>query len=373
MLVNILVGILAVIGGFVVLVVISLVVFYFMLVRRANRKVRLLIDRMEREGGRDVIDSDDYQEMDWPDDDVCIPPFTMELQPAEKLPWWDPALADKVTRKLQKADFKIVGDYVAASMDDSAKRFFLGEDGRIVAVLHQDPQMDEAYLEFYFEMVAGGRGGVGNPSSYTIALPAGAVGKYFEQSLTEGLRVVSKMLSEVRALVAAHPAKQMPPSEVVASFVQAYNDDMLAHIRKGGLTAKEIEEILIKRGEEPDEFMIGDIQTSWQQAIEEFLIDQSRRAAEQDDEGHDVLAVHDGSLAEYLADRMNDFLSNFLGQETDETESRLIELEQLLDRFPPREGIARFRPLLPQSVRFSLIEQLKLPVETDFYLLPEPK
>jgi len=46
------------------------------------------------------------------------------------------------------------------------------------------------------------------------------------------------------------------------------------------------------------------------------------------------------------------------------------ELESLLRLFSPREAIARLRPLLPESFRFNLVDQLRKPVEADLYLLP---
>ena len=80
--------------------------------------------------------------------------------------------------------------------------------------------------------------------------------------------------------------------------------------------------------------------------------------------------MHDGSLSAFLLNRFNDFYSHEVEVEPEELSRIMDELKTLLRLFKPREAIARFRPLLPESQRFSLIDQLRTPVEADLYLVP---
>ena len=112
------------------------------------------------------------------------------------------------------------------------------------------------------------------------------------------------------------------------------------------------------------------IQHDWQDAIEQFLVEQSPKGAEYFDDDAEVIAVHDGSLSKFLFDRFCDFYEGESEIEPQELLRIMNELQTLLQLFKPREAIARFRPLLPESLRFSLIDQLRKPVEADLYLLP---
>jgi hypothetical protein len=46
-----------------------------------------------------------------------------------------------------------------------------------------------------------------------------------------------------------------------------------------------------------------------------------------------------------------------------------LQLNQLLDRFPPRQAISRFCRLLPSACGLRLVDQLQQPVACDVYAL----
>ena len=383
MLIKILVGFLAIIGGLVVLVVIALFVGYFVFAYRMRKKIRSYLDaNFDRTiRGDDSSDHGNFYADDgWEFSDVEIPPMVIHLVQKEGVSWSRDKDVEKVlekaTRSLSRAGFKVVGDFCVRGEDDKLKRFFSDAQGQMMAVILYSPELPEPYVEFLFEKKVGGFVQVHNYPSNVYFAPHGMLEcQHIDKRISENVRVVSKMLGIALKLIEQNPAKPVLVEDVPRRYERFYADEMAWRIRKGGLDRDEIVEVFKAEGLEIDEEKINKVRNKWQFAIESFLIEQSRRAAEQDDDGHEVLAVHDGSNKSFLIDRLDGFLDAVADglEDMKEIDAERLrgELNQLLNRFSPREAISRFRAILPQSIRYSLIDQIKKPIETDLYLMPD--
>ena len=142
-----------------------------------------------------------------------------------------------------------------------------------------------------------------------------------------------------------------------------------------GVSEDEVCTALIAQGIEPSEEDVVEIQGQWQAAIEHHLLDFSSRALNEYHAGRSVLIVYEGSIASYLLRRVEEMLKGALATHDVASEEHNLqawtgELRELLQRFSPREAIARFRALLPRSARYTLIDQLDQPVSADLYILP---
>ncbi len=383
MLIKILVGFLAIIGGLVLLAVIALIVGYFVFAYRMRKKIRSYLDaNFDRTIGFD--DSSDHgnfgDENDWEFSNMEIPPMVIELVHKEGVSWSNHKEVEKVlekaSRSLTRSGFRYVGDFCVRGEDDKLKRFFMDVQGQMMAVILYSPELPEPYVEFLFEKKLGGFVQVHNYPSQVYFAPHGVLEcQHIDKRISENVRIITKMLGIATKRMEQHPAKPVIDEDVPRRYERFYADEMAWRIRRGGLNRDEIVEVFKAEGLEIDEEMINKVRDKWQFAIESFLIEQSRRAAEQDDDGREVLAVHDGSNKSFLVDRLDGFLdavSDGLDDIKDFDADRLrSELQQLLNRFSPREAISRFRAILPQPIRYSLIDQIKKPIETDLYLLPD--
>jgi hypothetical protein len=201
-----------------------------------------------------------------------------------------------------------------------------------------------------------------------VPLPNDAVGTHFKEDINEGLEFLSKMLKCANRLAEEHHALPVDRNNIQNFFEHAHALEMDWRITRGGLSKSEILQALDVSEDDANEVDIEDIQWNWQDAIEHFLIEQSVKGLQQVEESGEVIAVYDASSRTYLYQRLYDYYCGEWG--TDEFDKIATELESLLKKFNPREALARFRPLLPESMRYALIDQVRKPVEADLYLLP---
>ncbi len=367
MLIKILVGILAFIGAVVVLAIAALLIGYVVFAYRMQKKIRAFLDT---EG----LDIDAQLDDEYCTADVEIPPLTINLVPTDNPDWIEfGESVEKTLRILRRSHFKLIGDFHDEE-SDSPYRFLISDTGELIAFIHLSAHISQPYLELFAEKANGGYIRVHNFPSATMQAPSADTCRHFQEPLDQE-QTVRKILSCARKLVKAHTVKPVAESNVIKQFVKYFSDGIAFRIRRGGLSQEEIEATFRYAGLEIDQELIDRVRNSWQYAIENYLIEQSSKASQQDEEGYEVLAVHDGSNKSFLIERIDLFLV-MLGErlsnmkEVDIKQMR-EELIGLLNRFSPREAIARFRPILPQALRYSLIDQLKKPIEADLYLIPE--
>lgn len=382
MLLKIILAILASIGAIVVLAVTVIVVLYFIVVRRITLRVRQSLREFEAMQGGNEIDADYFRAIEGGvESEFEVPPMRIHLQRASPKIWMDEAgMAEagvteagvtEGAKWIESNGFEFVGDFLIEELPESRLKVFLSDDRWLVATIRQDQADDPAYTEFCFDLGHNQRGGVSNPPNATVPLPEGAIGEHFHDDFIDGVHVLPKMLERARELAEDHAALKVDRNKIEEFFEAAHATEMDMRIERGGLTAEEIRLALEHDQQSVSKSEIEDIQWDWQDAIEQFLVDQSPKGAECLDEDGEVVAVYDGSLSAFLLHRFNDFYSSEVDVEPEELLRIMGELETLLRLFKPREAIARFRPLLPESMRFSLIDQLHRPVEADLYLLPQ--
>ena len=370
MLLKIILAILATIGALVVLGIAVIMVLYFVVARRITLRVRQSLQEFEAMQGH-AIDADYCRSIDHEErSEFDVPPMRIHLKRTSQAIWVNEAGVEEGAKWIVLLGFEFVGDFLIEELPESRLKVFLSDDRWLVATIRQDHSDDPAYTEFCFDLGNNRRGGVSNPPHATVPLPEGAIGEHFQADFYDGVHILPKMLERARELAEENAALKVDRNQIEDFFEAAHAAEMDLRIERGGLTAEEIRCALEHDQQSVSKAEIEVIQRDWQGAIEQFLVEQSPKGAECYDEVGEVIAVHDGSLSAFLFDRFRDFFEDDCDIEPEELLRILGELENLLRLFKPREAIARFRPLLPESLRFSLIDQLRKPVEADLYLLP---
>ncbi len=371
----------ACIGIVLLLAIGAAVAWYIALVVHVNRRLQVP-SRADRIGGWTVPEDEGWaEEVGWVEDDEyggeadasLVPPMSIHLEsprrPMELLP-----VEKDAVEWLKRHGFQPCGMFVIEELGFEVMVTLTSPDRRVVAAVRRPSNGDESYVEFCFDLGDGRRGGVSNPPPETVRLSHDAVGKHFDGSLAEDLdSLLTRMWDACQRLLEEHQVRPIDPERVDAFYEEAHWNEMQYYIQRGGLSAEEIRAVLSAQGNEPTAEEIDQVQAEWQEAIEFHLIDFSSRGLEYYYEGGDVLIVYDGSVASYLMDRMRNFLADVPlddGLRESQILESLKELEALLQRFSPRDAVARFRALLPPSARYRLIDQINTPVEADLYLLP---
>ncbi len=365
MLLKIIVGILATIGAVVVIGIAAVIVLYFVVARRITTRVRQSLREFESLN-RGSIDADDVRHFD---DDVhfAVPPMRIQVRQAMKKIWNGESGVEECAKWIGLNGFELIGDFLINELPESRLKVFISVDSLLVAVIRQDDDATNPYVEFCFDLGDNRRGGVSNPPRSTIPLPDDAIGEHFDEDFYDGVHILPKMLQRARDLAVANGAIKVDRKRIAKFFESAHAAEMDARIERGGLTVEEIRAVLGEDQESLSEAEVEKIQWDWQESIEDFLVDLSLKSA---DETGELLAVYDGSLGSYLQERICDFYAMESNLEPRQLVRIKDELESLLQLFQPREAVARLRPLLPESLRFSLVDQLRKPVEADVYILP---
>jgi hypothetical protein len=371
LLLKIILAILATIGAIVVLGITIIFVLYFIVVRRISLRVRQSLRDFEAMQGGRAIDADFFRSVESVSESgFDVPPMRIHMHQASSEIWMNERVAAEGAQWIERNGFEYVGDFLIDELPESRLKVFLSEDRWLVATIRQDRANHPAYVEFCFDLGDNQRGGVSNPPTGTVPLPDGAIGEHFHENFSAGVEILPKMLERARELVEENDVVKVDRANIEEFFEAAHAAEMDLRIERGGLTADEIRLAFEHDHQSVSSAEIEVIQCDWQGAIERFLIEQSAKSVEHFDDSGEVVAVHDGSLSAFLLNRFNDFYSHEVEVEPEELSRIMDELKTLLRLFKPREAIARFRPLLPESQRFSLIDQLRTPVEADLYLLP---
>ncbi len=380
LLLKIILAILTTIGAIVVLGIAAIMVLYLLVARKITLRVRQSLRDFEAMQGDAAIDAHYFRSIEvGSNSELDIPPMRIHLQRASPVIWMDEGGVEEGAKWIQSQGFKLVDDFLIEELPESRLKVFLSDDRRLVATIRQDNAEDTAYVEFCFDLGNNQRGGVSNPPNSTVPLPGGAIGEHFDawqklpasvEDFQDGVHILPTMLTRARELAEENSALKVDCANIEEFFESAHAAEMDMRIERGGLTAEEIRLALEQDQQSVSKAEIEVIQGDWQDAIERFLVEQSRKGTEYIDESGEVVAVHDGSLSTFLFNRFSDFYISKDEVASEELSRIMDELETLLRLFKPREAIARFRPLLPESMRFSLIDQLRKPVEADLYLLP---
>ena len=362
-------GILAAIGGLVVMAIVVLIVAYFLLSWRLTNKLRQTVAGME-EILADSALADKYEEFFLPPQHGSVPPMRIHLRRLENSAWDDHALVHRIDQWLLQHSFRRLGDYVCDGLKGELYRVYLSDDQLLVAAIRDAGDDSEPFVEFSFDLGNSLRGGISNPSGLPLPVPSGAVGKYYSQQLSHDFEVLSRMWLDAKDLVDAHDVHAVDPQRITQYFEEAHAAHMDSRIASGGVSEAEIRAAFEAQGSQASREDIEEIQEEWQQAIEAHLLDFSPRGVEQHRAGREILIVHDASVGSYLVNRIQDLYESLLPNDQDRLLPMSTELQQLLQRFSPREAMARFRPLLPNELRYDLVDQIKQPVEADLYALP---
>jgi hypothetical protein len=353
---NILVGILAVIGALVLLLAIVVVVIYFILSRNFSRELQPTVGEIS-----EAMSGDSPLE---------IPPMRIWLEPIDEHVWHGVPLISLIEEWMSSHQFLPGGNYRIQELGGELIRIYLSSDRRLLAAIRLPRDQAEPYVEFCCDLGKGNRGGISNPPSSTIPLPEGAIGKYYSPRLSEDIELLNHMWLQARELVDSQSTVCIDGARVASFFEDAHAAEMDNRLTAGGIDVEEICQAFRAQGLVATELEIQSIQQQWQQAIERHLIACSTRSRDRTNRGAQILAVHDGSLSSYLIARVDVLLRHFQNIDIDELAFLANELVILLGKFRPREAMSRFRPLLPSSLRYQLIDQLTHPVGTDLYLLP---
>ena len=364
---------LAIVGAIVVLAVIAFAIAYAVVMRRLVNKMRDTVQEMEGMLSR-TIDAEGVRELRRSERSSSVPPMRIHLERsgmAEQLC----ALGERIDQWLREHSFDPAGAFVIEEQECETLWTYVSQDRKLVAAIRYPAEALEPYVEFCFDLGGQVRGGVSNPSDATVQLPPEAVGRFYQGALSEDFQLLSQMWLEARELVDRHAVNAVEPGQVSQFYEEAHAAEMDCLIRDGGISESEIRAAFQSQGVEPNRDDIEAIQEQWQDAIESHLLDFSSRGKDHHYSGREILVVHNGSLHAYLVGRIQDLVDEFHGVE-DINRNELLELcaelRILLDKFSPREAMARFRPLLPKLVRYDLIDQLRFPIEADLYLLPQP-
>ncbi len=363
---DILIAILATIGGLIVLAVVAMLTAYFLLSRRLTIKLRQTVEEMQSMLAQShaVRSQNSRAELSNPSG---IPPMRIHLRPIETVSWRDRSLADRIERWLLAHSFDKAGDFYIPEMESEFLRVYLSQDQYLVAATRYQADGTEPYVEFCFDLGDAVRGGVSNPPGAPIPLPPAAVGAYLHGQLSQDFELLSRMWLQAKELVDTHHVHPVSKSEITSFFEVAHAAQMDSRIAHGGITEQEIRSSLTAQGADVCESDIAEIQKQWQAAIERHLLEYSRRGRNEIHSGREILIVYDGSQSSYLHDRIRQLFENAKDTDQELVRSMVAELKILLRTFSPRDAMARFRPLLPESLRYELIDQIQEPTAADLY------
>lgn len=376
MLLQVIICLLAIASALVLLLGLAVVIYYCMAVRRFAGRLDSVAQELEvfletRQAQLNPASQDNAgQEPD------CIPPMRIHLESDKSLDdaAWLQASGQRCSDWLESQAFVRVGNFVIEELGDERLRIFLSEDGTLIASLRWPAQADEPYLEFCFQLLNGESGGVANPPEATLPLSEDAIGRFFAGRLSDQPDLPARMLAAAKSLAAEHVLARFELSTVPLFYEEAHATEMDLRLSKGGVTREEIEHSLLAQGLPATKSDIERVQNEWQDAIEKHLLDFSSLGLNQVYSGESVMIVYDGSVDEYLVRRLKEILLDLslVGKVSrEEVEQSLREMRELLATFTPREAVARLRPMLPEPIRYHLVDQLDHPLEAEVYVLPK--
>ncbi len=354
MILRLIVTILATIGAVVVIAIVVVLVMYYLLVRRVRNRVRQSLREFE-DLNVGSIDAAIAREGDSAGE-LCfeVPPMRIHLREASHEIWGADAAVLEATCWIRAKGFEFISDYLIDEAPEARLRVFLSEDQLLVATIRQDSQelcrMSSSVLTWAIIGVAVSAIRPIPPSRSRRMRSASTFTTTSMMACISCRRCLREPVSLLRSMVRG----EWTLMRFVHSSRRPHAHEMDARIERGGLTIDEIRSTLEHSRQAVSPAEIEEIQWTWQDAIDRFLVDQSRKRFDDADEW---LAVHDGSLSTYLYDRLSKYYSEVLRIDSEEFARVSQELKTLLELFQPREAIARFRPLLPSEIRINLVDQ----------------
>jgi hypothetical protein len=367
---NTLLTILVIIGACVVLASFAFAVAYFVLSRRLAHKMQETVDAMEVMLAKSV-EADAFSVLSDSSPD-SIPPMKIRLLRSDRKLFSDTPLCERIDEWLIAHGFERNGCYVVEELDEEELCIYLSDDRKLVGSIRQPAHALEPFVEFCFDLSdnyhLGYRGGVSNPPEGTLALPSDAIGRHFGGRLSENFGLLSQMWLEAKELVDRHRVQLVSADKLAEFYEEAHAVEMECRMRAGGVTESEVRASFAAQGIEPTDEDVAGIVAQWQTAISEHLLDLSPKAESHLEQGQHVLVVHDSTEREFLTRGLQVFFNSL--KDAAPTENDLVgEFRMLLTKFSPRDAVARFRALLPSQFRYRLIDQIRHPVEADFYVM----
>ena len=305
------------------------------------------------------------------------PPVSIELKRTNGCTFEDNHLVSRCDAWLKQRGFVHAGDFIIEPLREEALSIYLSEDKRLIASIRKSIEDETPYVEFCFNLGTSDCLGVSNPPNYTVALPEGAAGKFYAEPIREDLQLLEQMHCDVQDLMKSRYPTVISAAQIPELFENAHAREIEERIRAGGIAEDEIRASLEFRGIPASRDTILEIQHDWQSSIERFLLSQARRiprsasvASSRVGLGYDhLLAVHEGSSVGYVLTKLKSWLFS-MQIPREQLDSLIAELQNMLEIFPVRDTVARFRPLLPPALKYELIEQLSSPCGVDIYVLP---
>ncbi len=392
-----------------------LVVAYLLVARRLTRRMRETINEMESvvATSLDALRSLEMQSAE----PSLIPPMQIRLLPINRTAMPEGDLFGRIDDWMVGHRFQFAGCF-RVTPGGERLQVYLCENHLLVAAIRIPLGVTGHYVEFCCQLESGGYTGVANPPASSIQLPPDAVGQFFEGSLEDSFELLDQMLESAQRLCSEHTASQTLPQDIPAFFENAHWDEMKVRISDGGVSEMEIRESFSIQNIAPVKEDIEAIQHQWQAAIERYLLRCARipgwskigwsaleiahsgssstahanlgslsPAADQNTEESKTiqnsmvaslntdcqfLVVYDGSLNDYLMTRIIELLSTLELTDSD-VQTAITDLKILLNRHPPRDAIARLRPLINIHGRFELAKRLNDPVRAEVYAFPRAK
>ncbi len=358
-----------------------LAISYAIVAHRLTRRMRNTVGRIERLLAEAQMRADRKPENPLSaattqmELDDLIPPIRIRLlhsQPKQRN-----ALIERIDHWLLQHSFNFVGIF-RVEHDGERLELYLSDDRLMVAAIRQAAVSETIYVEFCVDLGEGRRGGVSNPPGCHVPLPDDAVGMFFQGDLHDDFSLLSQMWLAAKDIVDENDVHVVDAKCIKQFYEDAHAAEMDWRIVHGGVSEQEIRQAFAAQGIAGTEQDVQAIQLRWQRAIDRHILSASRLSNRRP--ATELLVVHDGSSAAHLLnqlDRMYQSPSalelakagsgNKPGLQAGFPKVWAQELDALLELFSPREAVSRLRPLLPPESRYSLVEQIVAPVDSDVY------
>lgn len=300
-----------------------------------------------------------------------IPPMSIFLEPIEHRWHVVDELCKRIDLWMQRHHFQRVGYFRVDQWDGEELCAYLSQDRYLVAAVRMAKDVVEPYVEFLFDLGDGQRGGTSNPPASVIRPPDDSAGRSFDGRLSTDFLIIDRMYEVACALAKQQEPVPIDPERIAQFYELAHEHEMAQRVHCGGITETEIRDVLLRQGVEPTESQVATLQRQWQLAIEDYLLEFSARGKNRLMDGDHILIVYAGSLRSYLLGQLEPIITNSV-QAAHERTKLILDLDQLLNQFDPREAVERFLAILPNNHGIDLVDQIIRPIPADIYAGPFP-
>ncbi|MFK7735616.1 MAG: hypothetical protein AB8B50_06300 [Pirellulaceae bacterium] len=344
---------------------------YFLWVRRLSQKLQDSIHAMDHliSNNQDWTEKRRTHRIDF---NPLVPPMTIFLEEAKNQISLFGKVGRVAERWLLENGFRFEGQFLIEELGYEQLRCYVAQDRNMLVSVRIPPYAEEAYIEFCMDLGEGAVAGIANPPASTLSPPGEATSQFLPGSVAEDPSLLPRMYHIAAELVEredVHPFA-FGRSAIADFYESAHGSEMLRRLEAGGISKEEVLQTLKTQGWVGSEAEVRGLRGQWQQAIDAHLLEFSPNGLNHQHSGQRVLIVHDSSLVEHIEDTLREVLES-LAPSSPSTAREVLgsELEELFERFTPREAIARFRALLPNTARYQLIDQISNPIEADVYAL----